>query len=488
MPNQDQQTISKHEHSAAQQQPKTVKPVLAIAGATGFIGKWFIREYSDKYDIIALSRGEVQNSDDAAVDWRKVNLYSLSSTSEALEGADYALYLVHSMAPSSRLSQGTFEDTDLLLADNFARAAEKQGLKQIVFIGGILPKDSSKFSAHLRSRFETEQTLSSRKTPLTAVRASIIIGAGGSSFDIVKKLTERLPVMACPKWCESPSQPIGIRNMLEIIDKTLGNEDLYHQAVEVGSPKVHSYMEMLKITSRQMGKKRLIFSIPFFTLGFSKLWVGLFSNSSTTFVSPLIESLKHDMTVDESKNPFQDIDYTPIEEAISGALNDKVPSLPRRIYGKTARNTVRSVQRLPNPAQKSAEWVANVYPDWLSKKLTLLLKAERHEGQVKFMLLGLKLLELSFVEERSDESRQLFYITGGLLAKRLDYGWLEFRSVLDNRYVIAAIHEFVPRLPWFLYRFSQAVIHLMIMNAFGSFLDRQKAVAPIESTALKSEA
>jgi len=417
----------------------------------------------------------VNDDDGDSVAWRKVNLYSLSSTAKALQGADYALYLVHSMQPSSRLNQGSFEDTDLLLADNFARAAEEQNLKQIVFIGGILPKDSTDFSTHLRSRYETEKTLSSRSTALTAIRASIIIGAGGSSFDIVKKLTERLPIMACPKWCESPSQPIDIRNMLKIIDRTLGNENLYHQAIEVGSPKIHSYMDLLKITSRQLGKKRVIFSIPFFTLGFSKLWVAKFSDSSTTFVSPLIESLRHDMRVDESKNPFSDIDYTPIEEAISNALTEDAPPLPKRRYGNRAKNTVRSVQRLANPALKSAAWVAEVYPDWLSKKFTFFLKAEKENGRICFKLFGKTLLELTFVDERSDTKRRLFYITGGLLAKRVDYGWLEFRSVLDNRFIIAAIHEFVPRLPWYLYRLSQAVIHILVMKSFGRFLDKQKA-------------
>jgi len=361
----------------------------------------------------------------------------------------------------------------LLLADNFARAAEERNLKQIVFIGGILPKDSDDFSTHLRSRYETEQMLSSRKTAMTAIRASIIIGAGGSSFRIVRKLTERLPVMACPKWCESPSQPIDIRNMLEIIDRTLGNEDLYDKAIEVGSPKIHSYMDLLKITSEKLGKKRWIFSIPLFTLGFSKLWVAKFSDSSTTFVSPLIESLRHDMRVDDSKNPFSDIAYTPIEDSVSNALTEKSPPLPKRHYGDKAKNTVRSVQRLPNPGQKSAKWVARVYPDWLSKKFTVFLKADKEEEKVRFELLGQTLLELSFIESRSDEKRRLFFITGGQLAKRIDYGWLEFRSVLENRYIIAAIHEFVPRLPWFLYRFSQAIIHLMVMKSFGKFLKKR---------------
>jgi uncharacterized protein YbjT (DUF2867 family) len=450
-----------------------MKPTLVIAGATGFIGRWFISEYADKYTIIALSRAEVKPSQHTDVQWRKVNLYSLRSTRDALEGADYALYLVHSMAPSSRLNQGTFEDTDLLLADNFARAAQDHNLKQIIFIGGILPKETSKFSRHLRSRFETEQTLKSRKTPMTAIRAGIIIGAGGSSFKIIQKLTERLPVMACPKWCESPSQPIGIQNMLQIIDASIGKEAYFHQALEVGSPEVLSYMDLLKITARQLGKKRLIFSIPFFTLGFSKLWVGLFANSSTTFVGPLIESLKHDMTIDSDKNPFGDIPYVPIEESIANALNEQVPSLPQLIRKEEERNTVRSVQRLPNPALMSASWVADIYPKWLTENFVTILKAEEHDNKVRFKFLGAVLLELSFVADRSDDNRRLFFITGGFLARRTDYGWLEFRSVLGNRYVIAAIHEFVPRLPWYFYRFSQAVMHLFVMKWFGRFLSKQ---------------
>jgi uncharacterized protein YbjT (DUF2867 family) len=452
-----------------------LKPLLVIAGATGFIGRWFIDQYAHKYRIRALSRGEVAESDRENVEWQKVNLYSLSSTSKALEGADYALYLVHSMSPSSRLEQGEFQDTDLLLADNFARGAAEQGLKHIVFIGGILPKDSTQFSTHLRSRYETEQTLSSGATPLTAIRAGIIIGPGGSSFRIVQKLVERLPIMACPKWCESPAQPIDVNDMLKIIDETLGNEKHYHKAIEVGAPEVTTYMDMLKITSRLMGKRRIIFSIPIFTLGFSKLWVAKFSDASTTLVSPLIESLKHDMRVDSSKNPFVDREYKTVEESIETALTGSEPKMPKRHYTQTEKNTVRSVQRLTNPAKLTAAWVAQVYPEWLSKKMTFFLTAKRSENRVSFNLLGMELLELSFIEDRSDTSRQLYYITGGMLAKRLDYGWLEFRSVLDNRFVIAAIHEFVPRLPWYLYRFSQAVLHLLVMKSFGRFLKRQPA-------------
>ena len=458
-----------------------MKPLLVIAGATGFIGRWFIERYSQRYRIRALSRSEMIPEPESEVEWKRVNLYSLSSTSDALEGADYALYLVHSMSPTSRLDQGEFQDTDILLADNFARGAAEQGVKHIIFIGGILPKDGSEFSTHLRSRYETEQTLKSGSTPVTSIRAGIIIGPGGSSFRIVQKLVEQLPVMACPKWCESPSQPIAINDMLEIIDRSFGNPDLYDRAIEVGSPEITSYMEMLRITSHKMGKKRTIFSIPFFTLGFSKLWVATFSNSSVTFVSPLIESLKHDMRVDQQNNPFQSKKHQSIASAIEEALSVKAPKNPRRRELPAEKNTVRSVQRMANPSGLSASWVAKTYPDWLSKKFIFFLTAKKKGDTVSFKLLGLKLLELKFIPSRSDDKRQLYFIVGGLLVKRLDYGWLEFRSVLNDRYIIAAIHEFVPRLPWYFYRITQAIFHLLVMRSYGKFLRKETTKRKFES-------
>jgi uncharacterized protein YbjT (DUF2867 family) len=190
------------------------KKKIAIAGATGFIGRWFIETYKNHFDIIALSRKKI-NSVNNGVEWRMVDLFSISSSTKALKGADYALYLVHSMQPSTRLNQSNFEDTDLLLADNFSRAAEECNLKHIVYVGGILPKDNLNISKHLQSRFEVEQVLGSRKTPLTTIRAGIIIGPGGSSFRIIEKLVTNLPVMACPEWTKSKNQPVDLRVALK---------------------------------------------------------------------------------------------------------------------------------------------------------------------------------------------------------------------------------------------------------------------------------
>ena len=446
---------------------------IVIAGATGFIGRWFIERYHKTHKIIALSRSDVQSEAYPEVEWRKANLYSLSSTTDALKGADYALYLVHSMQPSTRLNQGDFEDTDLLLADNFARAAAACKLKQIVFIGGILPKDSDDFSTHLRSRFETEQTLGSRSIPVTVLRAGIIIGPGGSSFQIVQKLVNRLPIMACPQWCKSPSQPIDVEDMLNVIDESFGNQQVYGKSIELGGKETITYMELLKLPAKAMGKQRTSFSIPFFTLGFSKLWVALFSDSSRTFVSPLIESLRHDMQVKENQEyTFQNI-RVGIDESIQKAMHDAAPSLNRKRVVQEETNTVRSVQRLANPGNKSVEWVATTYTKWLPTFFQFILRAKEKDDIISFRLFGFTLLQLKYMSERSDDRRKLFYIVGGRLAKRGDYGWLEFRSVLDNQYIIAAIHEFVPALPWFLYRNTQAVMHLFVMKQFNRFLARQ---------------
>ncbi|MBD3629322.1 NAD(P)H-binding protein [Cyclobacterium sp.] len=453
------------------------KKVVAIAGATGYIGRWFMDRFKEEYQLIGLSRRNLASNPEPEISWRQVELYSISSTTKALEGVDYAVYLVHSMNASTRLNQGGFEDTDLLLADNFARAATANGVKQILYLGGILPKNEAKssWSRHLRSRLEVEKTLSSGSAALTAVRASIIVGPGGSSFDMIKNLVKKLPVMICPKWTESQTQPISLRDTLTIIDACLGNTHAYNRSIEIGCPEVMTYKEMLVKTAQVMGKKRLIFSVPFFSAGLSKLWVGYFGESPAQLVSPLVESLKHTMTVSEDQS-FQEIpiDYQSYEEAVRHALSkNREPQMPDFKPLDRQKNTVRSIQRLPNTMGKTAYWAANRYKVWLPTFFKAIITAkEDQKGRVCFYLFFFQkpMLELSWVKVRSDKKRQLFYISGGWLVGRADYGWLEFREVLCGKYIITAIHEFVPKIPWYLYVNTQARIHLWVMNRYGKYL------------------
>jgi uncharacterized protein YbjT (DUF2867 family) len=458
------------------------KLTVAIAGAGGYIGSWFIEKYKENYHLIGLSRRQVKTNPYPEVEWRQVELYSITSTVEALKGVDVAIYLVHSMNASTRLNQGSFEDTDLLLADNFSRAADLNEVKQIIYIGGLLPDEGEeKLSRHLKSRLEVEQTLGSRKAKLTAIRASIIVGPGGSSFDMIKNLVKRLPVLMCPQWTESLTQPISLRDTLEILDSTIGNPKVYDQVIEIGSPEVMSYKDMLKRTSVAMGKRRLVFSVPVFSLGFSKFWVGLFGDSPPQLVSPLVESLRHTLLVNP-KNSFKEkpIQYLTYEESVKEALGSTAkPKMPVFFKTKSVKNTVRSIQRMTNEGKNSALWVAYRYSIWLPTFFRFIIRGKvNSRGELGFHLLWGKkpMLQLTQIPDRSDSQRQLFYITGGWLVKRFDYGWLEFREVLDSKYIISAIHEFVPRLPWFIYINTQAKLHLWVMNRFKKYLEKKAAV------------
>ena len=287
--------------------------------------------------------------------------------------------------------------------------------------------------------------------------------------------------MACPKWCESESQPIAVKDVLQILDHAFGNEKVYNRAIEIGGPEVITYMDLLKLTARKMGKKRLIFSIPVYTVGFSKLWVAQFTSSSTTFVSPLVESLRHTMTV-EGEEVLEEFPVARrgMEQTVEEALQREeaiyeMPEFDREQKKEKEKNTVRSYQRLPNPRQIPVHRVAALYQSWLPRLFSNIVHAQLNDEEVDFKALHFKrpILQLRLISDRSTDGRHLFYITGGSLVKRKNYGWLEFRSVLDNQYVIAAIHEFVPRLPWYVYINTQAKVHLWVMKRFGKFLEKR---------------
>ena len=123
---------------------------------------------------------------------------------------------------------------------------------------------------------------------------------------------------------------------------------------------------------------------------------------------------------------------------------------------------------------KNIDWIANEYPKWITNKFAGIINAKFDGSYLTFWFWKIKFLELKLIINRSDKNRQLYYITGGLLAKRTDYGWLEFRSILENKFVIVAIHEFVPKLPWFIYKYTQAIAHLYVMKGFERHIIKVK--------------
>ncbi|MBM4394046.1 MAG: NAD(P)H-binding protein, partial [Deltaproteobacteria bacterium] len=188
-----------------------------MAGATGFVGRYLCALLQDRgFDVTALGRSVPDDTTVDGVRWRRADLFSLRETERALEGIEVVYYLVHSMLPSSGLTQASFEDMDLILADNVARAAAKVGAKRIIYLGGLIPIDAT-LSRHLESRREVESALGTHAVPVTTVRAGLVIGPEGSSFSILERLVRRLPSMVLPRWTRERTQPIALDDVVELL-------------------------------------------------------------------------------------------------------------------------------------------------------------------------------------------------------------------------------------------------------------------------------
>lgn len=439
---------------------------IVIAGASGFVGSALIENLSRDFEITGLTRGSGRKSSQCR--WIQADLFSLLDCEMALEGHDIAIYLVHSMLPSARLVQGSFEDYDLVLADNFARAAKKCGIKKIIYLGGIIPSDKE-LSQHLESRLEVENTLADSGIDFLAIRAGLIIGKGGSSFQIMKNLVMRLPIMLCPKWTNTLTCPIALKDIVLIMREAI---ETGTGIWDVGGADIMTYRNMLSRFATAINLKRYFISVPFFSPGFSRLWVRLITGAPKNLVYPLVESLKSSMVPDKIRRHSLSDPIGFEEMILLSKPKDKFEPTAFKSSSSVSGNEVRSIQRISTPRQSSAREVANYYFNWLPRFLNPFIKVREVGACVYFCVIGIKtpLLTLEFSAERSSENRRLYYIKRSLLATGEGRARLEFRDMMGGYVTIAAIHEFIPRLPWFIYKYTQAIVHLWVMKSF------QKAV------------
>ncbi len=465
------------------------RPAVVVAGASGFVGRALLPVLAEKCEVVALSRSSSISG--PGVRSERCDLFSLLQTERALAGADYAVYLVHSMLPA-RLTQARFEDMDFILADNFARSAARAGVKQIVYLGGIIP-DDAQLSRHLASRLEVERVLAARNVPVTSLRAGLIIGAEGSSFRMVTRLVQRSPVLLCPHWTRSMTQPVALQDVVRLIDFCLGREEMFGRAFDLGGPEVMTYVDLMRRTASRLGKKRLIVAVPFIPTRLSILATRLVTGAHRELVAPLVESLRHAMVAHSpTLQERAGIAAQPFDEALAVAFASDQKEvgavdrhLSRRDSTAESGRYVCSIQRLPLPPGHDAIWVAKEYARWLPTLFKFILRVTVDADlNLAFRVTGLKrpLLELSYSRDRSSTDRPLYYITGGLLARHAEPSdgrapaRLEFRESPDRRSVLAAIFNYRPSLPWWFYRLTQAPMHLIVMKMFAWHLARQQPV------------
>ncbi len=455
---------------------------VLIAGATGFVGRSLAARLAGRCRVIGLTRSPIAPPPHPGIEWRRCDLFSLLECEAALDGADQAVFLVHSMLPSAPLTQGAFQDLDLVIADNFARAAAQAGVRQIVYLGGLTP-DIPGLSSHLVSRLEVEETLRARGVPVTTLRAGLIVGAGGSSFEILVRLVRRLRVIPCARWARTPTQPIALGDVLDLLAYCLDHPGGESRHFDVGCREVLSYRRMLERVAALCGLPRTFLELPLRGTRWCRYWVAQVTGVPPQLVGPLLESLRHPMVVRDRR--FQEAAGVPgmdFDAAVRAALTERgggtTPAWRASGVRRGGAFHVRSVQRLPLPAGRSARWAAEEYSAWLPRLLQRVIRAETDaEKNVRIVLVfpRITLLEHQFARDRSQSSdRQVFYITGGLLARKVELATqrprLEFRELLHGSCLILAIHDYRPRLPWRLYELTQARVHVWVARRFARHL------------------
>ena len=297
------------------------KKRILITGATGYIGSRLLKKLeNNKYDIYCLARKPEyltsRLSDSIKV--IKGDVLDRQSLEEALDGIDIAFYLVHSMG-----NKDSFEKLDRIGAENFGKAAEKKGVKRIIYLGG-LGDSSKKLSTHLTSRHETGDILRKSKVQVIEFRSSVVIGAGSLSFEMIRALVEKLPVMTTPKWVYAKTQPILINDLLEYLTESVELDIKENKIFEIGSEEVTTYGDLMQIYANHRGLKRYIIPVPVLTPWLSSLWLGLVTPVYARIGRKLIDSLKFPTVIkDYSAKEYFDIKPKNVSDSIKIALEEE---------------------------------------------------------------------------------------------------------------------------------------------------------------------
>ena len=320
---------------------------ILVAGGSGFIGSRLIKRLSAdihyhepqiRAEILCLTRDpeSIKDMFDEKIRLVKADVSNYEDLARVMsEQIDIAYYLVHSMEGTSKQWK-KFSERDRVAALNFAKVASEYGVKRIIYLGGLIhagddDDDDNKLSQHMRSRKEVGEILqlySSSK--VTIFRAAVILGQGGGSFQMLQYLVERLPVMICPKWVLTKCQPIAVDDVVEYLARCIEVKETEGQTFDIGGPDVITYLDMMRKYAKILNKSVQVIIIPFLTPRLSSYWVDLVTPVRASLARPLIDSLKHDATVQhDCVRQVIPIQLKSFEEAIETARNEKKKQIRR---------------------------------------------------------------------------------------------------------------------------------------------------------------
>ena len=302
---------------------KNSKTLCLVTGATGYVGGRLVAALLDQgYRVRVLVRNASRIALHPWVDQVEIvdgDADNPEVLEKALANVDVAYYLIHSL-----LLKDDFEQSEIELAKKFAKASEDQAVGRIVYLGGIV-NDKDSLSPHMSARSRTGEILRASKIPTIEFRAGVVIGSGSASFEMLRYLTERLPIMTTPKWVQNRIQPIAIRDLLHYLIGAITIPKTVSGAFDIGGPDVFSYAEMMQQYAEAAGlRRRIIIPVPVLSPGLSSGWVGLVTPVPFTLAKRLVESLKHEVVVQPSNIneliPLPEGGLTPFKRAASLAL------------------------------------------------------------------------------------------------------------------------------------------------------------------------
>ncbi|WP_324721300.1 SDR family oxidoreductase [Salinimicrobium sp. HB62] len=265
---------------------------ILLTGATGYIGKRLLPVLLDKgHEVVCCVRDKNRFPAEGVYSNPRISLLEVDflkdlPSSEAIKDIDAAYYLIHSMSAGT----GDFAEMEAASAENFLKLIEQTSAKQIIYLTGIT--NEKELSKHLSSRKNVEEILGNGKIPLTALKAGIIVGSGSASFEIIRDLVEKLPVMITPKWVNTKSQPIAIRDVLQFLSGVLLMEETYHNSYDIAGPDVLTYKEMMLQFAEVRGFNRKIVTVPVMTPRLSSYWLYFVTSTSYKLAVNLVDSMK----------------------------------------------------------------------------------------------------------------------------------------------------------------------------------------------------